>query len=424
VAAVVLLAAAALTGGLHAWAGYHLRAARSCVALGHNALAHEHLRVCLWAWPRDPECLLLAARTARRLGELDRAGDYLEQYQRLRGRDDTDLFLEQVLLHVERGEMDRYRDFCRSLVAEAGGPGGGSGGGPGVPPGGPSLALEAMTRACLRSFRYGEAREVLARWLGREPDSAQALFYRAYLHDQGQEMREAAADYRRALERDPDHEEARQRLVTVLLHLHKASEALPHVEHLRRRRPDDPPLQVLLARCRDQLGQREEAEALLDAVLARQPKHPAALVERGQLALRAGQSEAAEDWLREAVALEPGDYQAHYQLYLCLKRNGKADEAAEVDRRLGEIRADMERIQEIVGHEMQERPHAAALHYEVGLIALRAGAWEEGRRWLESALREDPRYAPAHRALAAYYQRTGDPGLAARHRQQAGPAGP
>jgi Tfp pilus assembly protein PilF len=54
------------------------------------------------------------------------------------------------------------------------------------------------------------------------------------------------------------------------------------------------------------------------------------------------------------------------------------------------------------------------------MISLRAGAAEEGLRWLNSALKEDPHYAPAHKALADYYQRHGDFNRAAQHRQKAG----
>src|SRR5438552_817228 len=69
---LAIVALLALTGlglwvaGRHLWAGYHLRAARAAVARYHNAEAEQHLRACLSVWPKDPEVLLLAARTARR----------------------------------------------------------------------------------------------------------------------------------------------------------------------------------------------------------------------------------------------------------------------------------------------------------------------------------------------------------------------
>ncbi|HZY90544.1 MAG TPA: hypothetical protein VFE78_37325, partial [Gemmataceae bacterium] len=71
-------------------------------------------------------------------------------------------------------------------------------------------------------------------------------------------------------------------------------------------------------------------------------------------------------------------------------------------------------------HDMQRAPHDAALHCEAGVISLRMGSVTEGVRWLKSALKENPRYGPAHEALALFYERTGDRALAGRHRALAG----
>ncbi len=67
---------------------------------------------------------------------------------------------------------------------------------------------------------------------------------------------------------------------------------------------------------------------------------------------------------------------------------------------------------------MQRSPHDAGLHYELGMIAFRSGSPKEGLRWLESALREDPRHLPTHRSMALYYQKAGQAGRAARHLEQ------
>jgi len=66
---------------------------------------------------------------------------------------------------------------------------------------------------------------------------------------------------------------------------------------------------------------------------------------------------------------------------------------------------------------IQETPHDAALRYEIGMIFMRRGQTQEALRWLSGALQEDPRHRPTHAALADYFQRTGQPGPAARHRK-------
>ena len=69
----------------------------------------------------------------------------------------------------------------------------------------------------------------------------------------------------------------------------------------------------------------------------------------------AGRSIEAEKWLREAVALEPGDYQAHYQLAQCLEKNGKPDDAQTEQDRLEEIKDDMNRSQTIAAGQTGSR---------------------------------------------------------------------
>jgi Tfp pilus assembly protein PilF len=63
------------------------------------------------------------------------------------------------------------------------------------------------------------------------------------------------------------------------------------------------------------------------------------------------------------------------------------------------------------------------LRCEAGTILLRNGLKEDGRRWLLSALREDPYHAPTHAALGDYYQKEGNDSLAAFHRRIAAAQG-
>jgi predicted Zn-dependent protease len=212
----------------------------------------------------------------------------------------------------------------------------------------------------------------------------------------------AEKSYRRALEVDPDHEEARLGLAVALVEGRNYEEAAGHLEHLRRCQPDNLSVQVGLAECRSALGGPDEAVRLVDEVLAREPEFPPALALRGRLALQAGQPEEAEGWLRRALARNPSDHRARYSLVQCLRQNGQEQEAQRQQRRLERMEADLERFNEIVTKEMLKRPRDPALHYALGRLLLRGGHREEGLHWLHSALRLDPQYAPARQALADY----------------------
>jgi tetratricopeptide (TPR) repeat protein len=374
------------------------------VAHYHNLDAIAHLEVCVKQWPDHAETLLLAARTARRMKAFADAERYLDHYRHACG-DDDDLTLERVLLRAEQGDVDVVAKFCSTLVAQEH---------PATP-----LILEALAAGYARVYRLGEAESTVDFWLEREPDNPQALVYRGQLLELRQRPTDAVASYRRAVEVDPDYDEARQRLVGALIDLQQATEALPQLEHLRRHWPHNVAVLVELGRCRAQLGEVAEAEALLDEVLEQMPAYIPALEERGLVAMRTGQVEQAEPWLRKATVLAPGSYRAHYQLSLCLQQRGKIEEARVIHARAKQIEADNRRFSEIIRDRMARTPHDPGLHFELGMIAFRAGSTREGLRWLESALREDPRHAQTHRALSVYYQKAGQTGRASRHRELA-----
>lgn len=405
IAGLLLVIGAGISlAAVYLWASYHLRAARTALERYHTSEAVPHLQIAMSIRPRHPETLLLAARAARRTGAFDEANRCLDRYQEVRGPEDEDLTIERVLVRVERGETDAMTNYCLSLVTRDH---------PATP-----LILEALSRGYLRAYQPKKAEKAIEEWLERQPDNPEALLIQGQVHDLQTRQHDAIASYRRALTVDPELDDARLRLCSALMQLDLTSEAQPHLEYLSRRFPENLMVQVYLARVQDRQGHSEEAEKILDAVLARQPRYAPALAERGKLALRAEQFEQAEKWLREASTLEPGDFQAHYQLSQCLEKVGKSEEAQKEQAHLQQIEDDIKQIQEIANGRLEAQPHNVELHYRAGTIALRAGSVEEGLRWLHSALKEDPNHQPTHKALMEYYQRRGDFGRAREHRQK------
>ncbi len=61
--------------------------------------------------------------------------------------------------------------------------------------------------------------------------------------------------------------------------------------------------------------------------------------------------------------------------------------------------ADQSRMREVTQQVMRE-PHNPAPRCEAAEILLRNGQPQEARRWLDSALKEDPRCQPALRLMA------------------------
>lgn len=391
--------------GLHIYAYCHYRAAQTESGAYHNTQATSHLQACLRIWRRDPQCLLLAARTARRLGSFEEAENLLNRCQSLRGKEDDEVYLERVLLRAERGEADSVAPLCRKLV-EANDPR--------IP-----LIIEAMAHGLIRVYRLEDAEQWLKLWADRQPDHAVPVYFQALILELKGLHQAATREFSRALEIDPALDEARTRLATILIDQGQAHVALPQVEYLAERYPENQQVRLAWARCLDQVGEQAKAETILDEILRRDPDFADALSERGKLAYRNKELEKAEDYLRRASVLLLGDRQVQYTLYLCLMDLGKTEEAKAAQARWKQIEDDIGRIQEIATFKMQKDPHDANLHYEAGSISMRAGQSREALRWFHSALREDPQHAATHRALAAYYQSIGQFGRAGRHRQMA-----
>src|SRR5207248_1344139 len=115
----------------------------------------------------------------------------------------------------------------------------------------------------------------------------------------------------------------------------------------------------------------------------------------------------------------PDDYHTHWFLFQALTQLRRKKEAAVVMSKAERLRDRAERLGELQSRKMSEQPLDPALHTEVGVLLVRDGNDAVGESWLRSALSLDPKYRPAHVALAELYQRKGDTVRAERHRRLA-----
>ena len=254
---------------------------------GHNSEAIEHLMACRKVWDDHPGVRLLMARVARRAGRMEDAERLLDDYWSAHG-DDEELVFERLLLRAARGELEQAAPALQARV-QAGGPDAGP-------------ALEALVTGYLVRFRWADAGRALDEWLGRNPDDTTALLLRGKLQEQRLDPEGPAVAYRRILELDPGHDEARLRLATVLLQRFYGEEALPHLEFLRARLPDNPEVAYQWAVALGLQGRTDEARAALDALLQTHPHHAAALTARARYATQDGDGSAALDYLARPTA--------------------------------------------------------------------------------------------------------------------------
>jgi predicted Zn-dependent protease len=391
--------------GRHLWAAYHYRAARQAMDAYDFTRARGHLERCLRVWPASASTHLLAAQAARRAGAFPEAQRHLDRCQEL--EDDPGFILrEWNMLRAQRGELNpQVEGYLLSCLQQE--------------PADTPLLLEALARGYLRASRVGDARRCMERLLALRPEQPQLLVWYGEILEHFGRLDLAVKAYQEALDLDPDNDWCRLCLAEKQLYRAQPAAAAVHFEVLLHRLPGNPAVRLGLARCRRMCGQPEEARELLDALAAEQPGEALILSERGKLALDLGELAEAEDWLRRALARMPHDRQTVFALYQCLAQRGRTEEAKKYLAQVEALDADRKRLAELTEQVIKTR-HAPALRCELGLVCLRLGQEQDGLRWLVSALIDDPTHAPAHRALADYYEKAGKPDLAAYHRQRGG----
>jgi Flp pilus assembly protein TadD len=148
-------------------------------------------------------------------------------------------------------------------------------------------------------------------------------------------LAEAEAEFRRALETEPQHVKARSSLGSLLFKRGRVDEARAVLEALHRERPEDVQVCLNLGAVYENTGRLPEAEALYRSILAREPSNLQARLSMGQTLVRAGRAADAEVWFRGVLADNPNEPGGHFGMGLvAATRNDYRTAAAEFRRTL------------------------------------------------------------------------------------------
>jgi len=395
-AALVCISLASCIIGAYLWAAHHYRQAEQDLSKRDFAAAYSHLDAYLQVHQYDGEAHYLAARTARRAGLADDARRHLEDCERLGWPSRDAIALERMLMKVQNGEVAESEDFLMSCVEsdheDA------------------ILILEALSEGYLRTFKMGMAEFCVNKLLERQPDNPLAYLWRGELRDQRRSTQPAIDDYHKALDLDPELDEARFRLAEKLIQIEQVREALPHFEQLHAKHPDDLRFKVGLAECYVKTSALEEARDLLDSALVETGESRRAfyaMTKRASLAMLMGRPADAEKWSRKALILEPNSQENLYNLYHSLDLLERHDEARIYEAKW-HIAEDATRRIGTLMEQVLVNPDDPAPQHEIGVLHLRQGRDDLGLMWLVSALQADPSYRPTLLALADYYEKKGD----------------
>ncbi|MCA9752989.1 MAG: tetratricopeptide repeat protein [Gemmatimonadetes bacterium] len=282
-----------------------------------------------------------------------------------------------------------------------------------------------VAHAALRTFRTPEGVEAAAKACELAPEDWRARLLAAELDQRRFRNVAALAAAERATELAPDDVRPWIALGTLRFGGGMVGTAEPELAEVAFRRalerdPESPRARFGLAKALVLAGRDEEARPLLDAILAADHAKEApadAWYQRGLLRMRARDHEGAVDDFRRAVAMEPGDPAAWFNLGRLLPRLGEPDEAKAALARGNAARERSERI-----HSLEVSWHSNA---DTGSGLTLVSAWRdagrlgEARRLAETLVEDRPQVPPVHLELAETLLQLGDPAGAERAAQRA-----
>ena len=311
---------------------------------------------------------------------------------------------------AESGELAKVEDFLRAKLTPAFAE--------------RSAVAEALANGYLKALRLFDALNILEGWVAREPQNPAAYSLRARVWNQVRTFGRAAEDFETALRLDPDRDADRLGLGMALIEVSRYEDAIPHLERLRATDPSNPDIAVYAAFALDRVGREDEAVRILNDVLARDPDHIAALIGHARVDLETGREADAERYARRVLASTPNHRTAYHILHQALVSLGRVEDARVAKARLVELDDLLVRYYDLANRKIPQKPNDPNLICQLGDVLVALGQTRQAEGWYLNAVRIAPKYAPAHRSLAAYYAKAGDEEKAAEHRQLAESAPP
>lgn len=399
----------ALLFGAHKVAGTVIKyQARQSIADRNPQAALDWLKWSATVDRLDPEAEFLRARACRKLGEFNLVREHLAHAFKL-GYPVKTLEREQVLAFAQAGQMNEAQPHLAGLLTD--------------PQGDAQEICEAFVNGLVLNRRYAEATQMLNSWSADFPSSAQPLYIRGHLQFRMQRYKLAEADFRKALDLDPNHDAAAFELADVLEEQNEPAAALSYYLKAIKSQRFEMQSGVRQSRCLKVLGRIDEARAVIMKVIEKYPDEPHPHQSLGQIELEAGNYQAALEQLDIAAVKLGYDQELRNARGTALRGLKRLDEARREFAYVNEASRAVSRANDLQDN-VEVDPSDYKSRYEIGLIYLKYSDPHEGLIWLQSVFNYQPHHRGAHQALADYYhsREAENPKfreLAAMHRKEA-----
>ncbi|MBN1441779.1 MAG: tetratricopeptide repeat protein [Planctomycetes bacterium] len=299
----------------------------------------------------------------------------------------------------------------------------GDGGTPGAKRGPRAADLAPHLDAGMRhmtSERYPDALLEFLKAARLAPDDPRPHYRLGKVYERLQFDRRAEAEYRLALQLEPDYRDAKLGLARVLCDFGKNAEATALLRELERAAPDDPLIWAELAINALRLDRPAEAVELLERYVRSGGAIELdwGLTHLGRAYAETGQIEKAESAYRRALSINPSMQLAHLWLGHLLIARGEREAADRQMRTFREIRDLSTEAHRIQNHLLRNPPDAPSL---VRLAEIRNLLRQPDLaiQAVNGALDVDPRCAAALVQLAHSLTLLGKPADAVRHLRRA-----
>ncbi|HND51087.1 MAG TPA: tetratricopeptide repeat protein [Pirellulaceae bacterium] len=416
-AALLALTAAGVVWGRTVWSAKLNHAARQALSLRHWDEAERALSTARSLRIGSAETDFLWGRLQRRLGRADEARVALVAARR-RGWPADQIVREERLIEAQSSSLRRAYEYLGELLSNPG-------------EDGPEIYDVYATRFVRSRVLPRRAFELLLRWSTERPSDARPRRLTGELCLLVQDWARAETELRQAIELNPRERRAALLLGQLLLDRQSPAEA---AEWFERAAEKDVPNSgtkpaaegatqakdesaadsetrktalTLLAKCRRELGQLDEARAAAEDA--------GSATELARLDLEAGRVEQAVARLEAARDRSADDLDFRSALAEAWQRAGRTAEAR-AEREAVQTAVQQRGRARLLVRQLLDDSENLELRRQLGRIGLEFGPNSEGIVWLESVLELQSNDRAALELLVAYYEDRGDRDPAARRR--------
>lgn len=288
-----------------------------------------------------------------------------------------------------------------------------------------SDAHQLIAMAQLAEGRMADAIESLGKAIAADPDNGMAHFRLSTALERAGSTEQAVEALRRATDLLPNYSPAVRRLADILAKQGRFEPAAELYQQALKNNPYDPHAAMALAELEIQLGQFAAAASRLEGLLSWMPDHPAALVNLGVCRAASGQIDEAVAAYLEALRLDPDSKTAALNLAGLLSSEQPAAAIEVLTAYLRGHPADLDvllpatRILLPAGGAsgalvlwqaaIRARPDSAEVRGWYAWTLCMVGAWDDGERAAEAAVRASEDAPAAWMVLSASRLRQDDP---------------